>query len=70
VPKRELPRFEVVKVLNKFFAFDHLTKTPHYPVHPRSKEEAFGLVALLAGRAREKGEPLSVVREDTPPVKQ
>lgn len=68
--KRELPRFEVVQVMRKFMAFDHLTKEPYYPAHPHSKEEAFGLVALLASRAREKGEPLSVVRDDHPPVKQ
>lgn len=69
-----LPRFEVVEVTvggrRHYLAYDHLDKSARHPVDSRSKVQAFGLVETLAMTARSNGEPLSVEREDTPPVKQ
>jgi len=72
--KRLLPRFEVVEVRSgnrtHYLAYDHLDKSARHPVDSGSKPQAFSLVELLAMTARANGEPLSVEREDTTPVKQ
>jgi len=66
--REELPRFEIVKIGARYCAYDYLTRQARFPRDPKSYQQAEGLVALLAGAARRKGEPLSVQRVwSTPP---
>jgi hypothetical protein len=64
--RRTLPRFEVIMVVSggrqRFYALDHLTKESRVPLDPFSRVQAEGLVALMANRARENKEPLTVER--------
>lgn len=63
---REVPRFETVMVVvrgqQRFVALDHLNKTVRFPLNPFSREQADGLRDLMAIAARERKEPLTVVR--------
>lgn len=66
VKTREVPRFEVVMVVvggkQRYVAFDWTTKEVRYPLDPFSRPQAEALRDLMATAARERKEPLSVVR--------
>jgi hypothetical protein len=75
--RRFVPRFEVVTVQVwgrlRYAVIDHLTKAHRFPLDPFSEPQAEGLCALLATKARENKEALTVDRPVsalyTPPPK-
>jgi hypothetical protein len=66
VKTREVPRFECVMVVvggkQRFFAYDHANRVARFPADPFSRPQAEGLRDLMATAARERKEPMSVVR--------
>lgn len=64
--RRFVPRFEVVSVQVwgklRYVVVDHLTKATRFPLDPFSQPQAEGLCALLATKARENKEALTVER--------
>ena len=52
----------VVGGRQRYFAYDHLTRSARFPLDPFSRVQAEALRDLMATAARERKEPLSVVR--------
>jgi hypothetical protein len=66
---RMLPRFEVIRIGTHWCAYDFLTKRGQFATDPKNWLATQGLLEVMAGEARKRGEQLSLERAETPVAK-